>query len=139
MTLKFLLDTDTVSGPILKEPNPKLVRRIDGHSHESAIAALVWHELIYGIRLLPRGRRRTAITEYVQDVVGASFPILPYDATAAAWHGRERARLEKMGKPPPFVDGQIAAVAHTNDLILITRSANDFKKFDSLEVRDWSE
>lgn len=139
MTLKFLLDINTVSAPILKEPNPKIVRRIDEHSHESAIAALVWHELIYGVRRLPRGKRRTAINEYVQDVVGASFQILPYDATAAAWHGQERARLEKLGKPAPFVDGQVAAVAQTNDLILVTRNVRDFKSFKELEVTDWSE
>lgn len=138
MTLRFLLDTSTVSAPILKEPNPKIIRRIDEHAHESAIAAPVWHELIYGVRRLPPGKRRRAITEYVQAVVGVSFQVLPYDATAAAWHGQERARLEKLGKPPPFVDGQVAAIAHTNDLILVTQNAKDFKKFQALEVRDWS-
>lgn len=138
MTLKFLLDTNTVSAPILKEPNPKIIRRINEHSHESAIPAPVWHELLYGVRRLARGKRRRAITEYVQDVVGVSFQVLPYDAKAAAWHGQERARLEVLGKPAPFVDGQIAAIAHTNDLILVTQNATDFKKFQALEVRDWS-
>lgn len=137
--MKFLLDTNIVSAPILKEPNPKVIRRIEQHSHESAIAAPVWHELIYGVRRLPRGKRRTAITEYVEDIVGVSFQILPYEASAAAWHGNERSRLEKLGKPAPFVDGQVAAIAHTNDLILVTQNAKDFKKFAALEVRDWSE
>lgn len=138
MTLKFLLDTNTISAPILKEPNPKILRRIEEHSHESAIAAPVWHELIYGARRLPRGKRRTALTEYLQDVVGAAFQILPYDDKAAAWHAHERARLEKLGKPPPFVDGQVAAIAHTYDLILVTQNAKDFGKFEALDVRDWS-
>jgi tRNA(fMet)-specific endonuclease VapC len=138
VTLKFLLDTNIVSGPILKEPNPRLTRKIDKHSHESAIPAPVWHELISGIRRLPRGTKRTAITEYVQDVVGSSFPILAYDATSAAWHGEERARLEKLGKPSRFVDGQIAAIAHANDLILVTQNTRDFRKFEGLEVHNWS-
>lgn len=138
MTPKFLLDTNTVSAPILKEPNPKIIRRINEHSQESAIPAPVWHELIYGVNRLARGKRRRAITEYLQDVVGVSFRILPYDAKAATWHGQERARLEKLGMPAPFVDGQIAAIAHTNDLILVTQNAKDFKEFQALEVRDWS-
>ena len=46
--------------------------------------------------------------------------ILPYDHVAAAWHGVERARLEAEGTPAPFVDGQIAAIAKRNDLILVT-------------------
>jgi tRNA(fMet)-specific endonuclease VapC len=138
VTLRFLLDTNIVSAPIFKKPNPRVTGKIEEHSHESAIPAPVWHELVYGLLRLPRGKRRTALTEYVQEVVGGSFPILPYDAGSAEWHGRERARLEKLGKPTPFVDGQIAAIAHANDLILVTQNSRDFKKFEGLEVHDWS-
>lgn len=139
MTLRFLLDTDIISAPILKRPNQTLIRRIDEHSHECVIAAPIWHELLYGVQRLPRGKRQRAIAEYVHDVVGVSFAILPYDAAAAAWHGQERARLEKLGKPTPFVDGQIAAVARTNDLILVTANLKDFKRFKALEVTNWAE
>lgn len=138
MTLRFLLDTSIVSAPVAKVPSVQLVRRIERHSHEAAIAAPVWHELVYGVRRLPRGRRRDALTAYVEEVVGASFPVLPYDETAAAWHGRERARLEKRGTPPPYVDGQIAAVARTNDLVLVTANPKDFALFEDLEVQDWT-
>lgn len=138
MTLKFLLDTDIVSAPVLKEPDQTLIRRIDQHSHESAIAAPIWHELLYGIERLPRGKRRSAIAEYVNDVVGASFPILPYDTEAAAWHGQERARLDKLWTPAPFVDGQIAAVTRTNDLILVTGNLKHFRRFKGLHATDWS-
>jgi predicted nucleic acid-binding protein len=48
----------------------------------------------------------------LRDVVLRSFPKLPYDQAAATWHGQEQVRLEALGKPAPFVDGQIAAVAH---------------------------
>lgn len=138
MTLRYLLDTDVVSAPVLREPDQTLIRRIDERSQESAIAAPVWHELLYGVQRLPRGKRRSAIAEYVNDVVGASFPILPYDAEAAAWHGLERARLDRSGKPAPFVDGQIAAVARTNDLILITGNLKHFRRFKGLQVATWS-
>jgi tRNA(fMet)-specific endonuclease VapC len=70
--------------------------------------------------------------------VQASFPILPYDEAAASWHGSERARLEASGRPAPYVDGQIAAVAHANGLVLVTLNTGDFSRFKDLEVEDWS-
>lgn len=138
MTLQYLLDTSTVSAPMSKTPNPEVIRRLDEHGHESAIAAPVWHELTYGCRRLPRGKRRSALEAYLHDVVRASFPILPYDEAAATWHGHERARLEALGKPAPFVDGQIAAIAHINGLTLITVNVKDFARFKELHVEDWS-
>ena len=67
-----------------------------------------------------------------------SFPILPYDEAAATWHGYERARLESLGKPAPFTDGQIAAIAHANDLVLVTVNVKDFARFKGLKVANWS-
>ena len=138
MTLRYLLDTSVVSAPVAKKPNPRLVRRIEAHAHESAIAAPVWHELIFGIRRLPRGRRRDALAAYVEEVVGASLPILAYDEAAAAWHALERARLESLGTPAPYVDGEIAAVAKTNDLTVVTTNPRHFNRFTDLTVQDWT-
>jgi tRNA(fMet)-specific endonuclease VapC len=138
VTLRYLLDTSIVSSPASKIPNPEIVRRLDEHGHECAIAAPVWHELTYGYRRLPRGKRRAALETYLHDVVQASFPILPYDEVAAAWHGRERARLEALGRPAPYADGQIAAIAHANGLVLVTVNARDFTRFKGLEVENWS-
>ena len=138
MTLRYLLDTSIVSAPMSKTPDSLIVERLEERGHESAIAAPVWHELTYGCRRLPRGKRREALERYLHDVVRASFPILPYDEAAAAWHGYERARLEGLGKPSPFADGQIAAIAHVNGLALITRNVRDFARFKELHVTDWS-
>lgn len=138
MTLRYLLDTSIVSSPISKVPSPEIIERLSSHGHECAIAAPVWHELTYGCRRLPRGKRRNAIETYLHDVVLPSFPVLAYDETAAHRHGIERARLEGLGKPVPFVDGQIAAVAIVNDLILVTVNVKDFSKFKDLEVENWS-
>jgi len=138
LTLRYLLDTSVVSSPVAKIPNPEILRRLEQHGHECAIAAPVWHELQYGCRRLPRGKRRTALETYLHDVVQASFPILPYDEVAAAWHGYERARLENLGRPAPYVDGQIASIAHVNGLVLVTVNAQDFARFRELEVENWS-
>lgn len=138
MTLRYLLDTNVVSAPIAAVPNASIERKLAKHGHLCAIAAPVWHELLFGVRRLPAGRRRDAIDTYVHDVVRASFPILAYDEAAARWHAEERARLEALGAPAPFVDGQIAAIASANELTLVTANASDFRRFDGIVLEDWS-
>lgn len=68
----------------------------------------------------------------------ASFPVLAYDQAAAQWHGRESARLESLGKPAPYVDGQIAAVAFVNELTVVTANEKDFARFEDVEVANWT-
>jgi tRNA(fMet)-specific endonuclease VapC len=138
VTLRFLLDTTIISAPVAKEPNSRVVRKLEHHGAHCAIAAPVWHELVYGSSRLPAGKRRVALEEYLHAVVRRSFPILPYDDAAAEWHGRERARLEEDGRRPPFVDGQIAAIAATQSLTLVTANAKDFQGFTDLETADWT-
>jgi tRNA(fMet)-specific endonuclease VapC len=136
--IRYLLDTNIISSPISKSPDPFILHRLEEYGEDCAIAAPVWHELTYGCQLLAPGKRRTALETYLAAVVGASFPVLSYDAVAAAWHAQERARLQAIGRPASFVDGQIAAIAHTYGLILITANARDFKQFKGVEILNWS-
>lgn len=138
MTLRYLLDTSIVSSPISKVPNAEILRHLDSDGQDCAIAAPVWNELTYGCQRLPRGKRRSAIEDFLRDVVLASFSVLPYDEPAAHWHGIERARLEDVGRPAPYVDGQIAAVAVVNELILVTANTKDFKRFKGIKLENWT-
>jgi tRNA(fMet)-specific endonuclease VapC len=137
VSLKYLLDTNIVSEPLRPSPSRTVLRRLASHEGEAAIASIVWHELHFGCARLPVSRRREAIERYLEDVVLASFPILDYDRAAAEWHARERVRLEAAGKTPPFVDGQIAAIACVNDLVLVTANKVDFRGFKGLRVEGW--
>jgi len=138
VTLKFLLDTTIVSAPVARQPDRRVVKKLEQQSLHCAIAAPVWHELVFGVSRLPAGKRRTGLEEYLQGVVRRSFPILAYDDAAAEWHAKERARLEDAGRPPPFVDGQIAAIAFTQGLTLVTANGKDFRPFSDLVTNDWS-
>ena len=134
---RYLLDTNIISEPLRPAPDPQILERLRSHQERLATASVVWHELLFGCYRLPASERRTAIEEYLQRVVAASIEILPYDERAAGWHAAERARLASAGRTPPFADGQIAAVARTNDLVLITLNLTDYEGFRDLRVEDW--
>lgn len=137
MTQTYLLDTNILSEPLMAHPNRRVLSMLERHQGSLVTAAPVWHELVFGCQRLPPSKKRSAIERYLDEVVSVTLPILPYDETAAAWHATERARLTAKGVIPAFVDGQIAAIAKQNDLILVTRNQKDFKPFKSLLVENW--
>ena len=139
MTLHYLLDTNIVSETLRPIPNQALLARLQAHQTAIAIASVVWHELWYGCCRLPPSTKRTVIETYLKDVVARTIPILPYDQRAALWHAKERARLTQIGRTPPFADGQIAAVAITNGLSLVTFNYDDYAAFQDLRLEDWRE
>ena len=82
-------------------------------------------------------KKRRAIEAYLEEAVRSALPILPYDEEAASWHASERARLGKRGRPPAAADGQIAAIARVNELVIVTANVKDFRRFEGLEVVNW--
>jgi tRNA(fMet)-specific endonuclease VapC len=137
MNLKYLLDTNVVSEPLRPKPQHDVIRKLTRHQDEIAISSVVWHELRFGAERLPASRRRDAIVRYLDEVVLATMPIIGDDKAAADWHATERARLMSRGETPAFADGQIAAIAHVNDLSLVTFNDADFRRFHELHVVTW--
>jgi tRNA(fMet)-specific endonuclease VapC len=137
VTPRYLLDTNVLSEPLKPEPNPSVIAQLHRHRHEMTTATIVWHELWFGCYRLPMSRKRQRIEQYLNEVVLPFIPILPYNQAAAEWHAEERSRLVSIGQPPPFVDGQIAAVAHAHDMIVVTRNEDDFQRFTGITVENW--
>lgn len=137
MTPRYLLDTNVLSELTRPSPNRRLLGRV--HRNEQAVctASPVWHELMFGVERLATGPRRAALEEFVAGLVRSGLRVMPYDTAAAEWHASQRARLGEAGKTPPFVDGQIAAVAVVNSLVLVTGNTADFAEFEDLEIQDW--
>ena len=135
--IRFLLDTSTISAAMWKMPDAGVLAKLGEHGGECAISAQVWHELQYGVGRLARGRRRVILQTFLREVVHPTLPILPYDERAAEWLAEERVRLEKAGKQIPVVDGQIASVAATNGIPVVTANLPDFSIFKGLAVQNW--
>lgn len=137
MTLRYLLDTNVLSEPLRPIPNERVMQRLAAAGDTLATAAVVWHELRFGAARLEASTKRRTIEAYLDEVVKATVPILPYDEAAAGWHAAERARLVAAGRTPPFADGMIAAIAAVNVLVLVTGNVGDYAAFTGLVVENW--
>ncbi len=135
--MRYLLDTNVLSEAVKTHPNTSVMKHLEVHQHEMVTAAPVWHELQFGCELLSMSRKKEIIASFLNDIVRHTMPILPYDDRAAEWHAKERARLSSKGITRPFVDGQIAAIAKVNGLILVTRNIHDFKHFTDIKLENW--
>jgi tRNA(fMet)-specific endonuclease VapC len=134
MTLKYLLDTNILSEAKRSKPNQKVMEQLKLAKHEIATATIVVHELLYGCFLLPKSKKRQDLEDYINIVILAEVPLFDYDLKSAQYHSQERARLSKLGKTSSFSDGQIASIAFTNNLSLVTNNVSDFQDFDGLKV-----
>ncbi|MEQ9000385.1 MAG: type II toxin-antitoxin system VapC family toxin [Coleofasciculus sp. B1-GNL1-01] len=137
MSLKYLLDTNVLSEAKRPRPNHNVMQKLRLYQREIATATVVIHELLYGCFRLPVSQKRQDLEDYINNVILARLPLFDYDLKAAQYHAQERARLSKVGKTPAFGDGQIASIALTNDLVLVTNNVSDFQDFDGLEVENW--
>jgi tRNA(fMet)-specific endonuclease VapC len=135
--MRYLLDTNIIAEPTKPEPNQQVLDRLTSFETESAISSVTWHELWFGTERLAPSRRRQNLEDYLQNLVTVNLPILPYTPSAARWFATERARLLSAGFPPSLPDGQIAAIAAVNDLILVTRNVSDFIHFDGISIENW--
>ena len=62
---------------------------------------------------------------------------MPFDREAAEVYGPLRAELERQGRPLAAPDLQIAAIALSRDLTLITGNVRHFGRVPGLRVENW--
>ncbi len=136
MALLYLLDTNVVSELTKPQPNAAVVLTFRQRESECAISAITLEELAFGGARLQSPRRRAWFAEWLAGL-SARLSVLPFDATAALWLGRERARLQALGRPAPRTDSEIAAVAVPQGLTLVTRDGRDFAGIDGLQIQCW--
>lgn len=80
--------------------------------------------MLSGCWRLPESKKRNFFEEYINDLI-LNIPVLDYDLKSAEYQEKERTRLSKIGKTSSFIDGQIASIAATNNLILVTNNVAD--------------
>jgi tRNA(fMet)-specific endonuclease VapC len=134
--IRFVLDTNTISELMRDRPHAGLETRLRKHRAVCAFPAPVIDELQFGVSRIPAGERRDMYQLWLEALL-ADFPVIPLDGLCAQWHGRERARLTSVGKPPALFDGLIASIAVVNELTLVTHNRSDFAVFRGIKLEDW--
>jgi len=137
--ISYLLDSNILSEPARLQPNEKVLQQLADHDGQYATASIVWHELVYGCELLATSKRKKQLQSYLTMLLANGLQVLPFDQTAADWYAKERARLQKQGKTCVYADGEIAAIAVSQNLILVTRNMKDFDGFQNLALENWFE
>jgi tRNA(fMet)-specific endonuclease VapC len=67
----------------------------------------------------------------------APLELLPYDHDAANFYGELRYNLEKKGQVIGPLDMLIAALALSNDIILVTNNEKEFQRINHLRIENW--
>jgi tRNA(fMet)-specific endonuclease VapC len=98
-----------------------------------AVCSIVKAELFYGaIKSANPERNLTLQQEFL-----TQFISLPFDDLSTMIFGMIRSQLEILGTPIGAYDLQIAAIALSNNLTLVTHNTREFQRVNKLLIQDW--
>jgi len=102
--------------------------------------AITQAEILYGVAVLPVGRKRQAIANAVEEMFEEDFRgrILPFDTPAAHFFARIAAQRRGLGRPISQLDAQIAAIAASRGAAVATRNVSDFEHCNIEVLNPWS-
>ncbi|WP_306233501.1 type II toxin-antitoxin system VapC family toxin [Agrococcus beijingensis] len=124
----IVLDTNVLSEPMRRRPDPGVIAWLSAHADRAAITAVSVAELQYGVQRLDAGRRRDALQGAIDRMERAAADrLLAFDRAAARRWGSLRAERERLGRPMSLEDGMIAAICLVGEHDLATRNLADFE------------
>jgi tRNA(fMet)-specific endonuclease VapC len=129
-----LLDANAISDAM--RDHPQLKANAANHSDPVLASVVAVGEVLYGLRRLPAGKKRSDLETRAQGVL-ATLTIEPLTEPVADVYGQLRASLEASGLNLNDNDLWIAATALSAGYLLVTRD-QDFRHIPGLQVVDWS-
>jgi tRNA(fMet)-specific endonuclease VapC len=131
MTMRYLLDTNTVS--LLIKRHPQATQRLLAvPMHSIGISAITAGELAFGLAKRPEAvALRAAVHEFLRRV-----DVLPWDADVAQTYGQLRAQMQSEGIGLSALDMQIAAHAVHVKAILVS-SDRAFGQLTEITHENW--
>ncbi len=137
----IVLDTNVVSELMKRTPAAGVIRWVGTQPAVSLFTTTVTQaEILHGIMLLPKGRRRTgldrAATEmFEQDFAGRT---LAFGSDAARMYALIASERRSLGRPISQFDAQVAAITRSSGAALATRNAADFDNCGVAVIDPWS-
>lgn len=132
MTLRFMLDTDTVSYALrgIGQVSHRLLERLPS---ECCVSSISVAELRFGAAK----RKSRKLTGLIDTFIG-SVSVVPFDEIAATTFGQIAAALLAKGSPIGDFDTLIAAHARSLHLTLVTNNLKHFSQVEGLRVENWT-
>jgi predicted nucleic acid-binding protein len=140
--MRYLLDTNILSQTAKTDLDQAYadwarLQRPD----ELAVSAMTFGEVRKGIELLPNGRRRAALEQWLARAIQREFRgrVLRVNTRVALEWGRLLAAGRKQGRPLDPIDGILLATAVVYNLVLVTRNERDFAGRGVPIINPWSD
>ncbi|MHB8886731.1 MAG: PIN domain-containing protein [Methylovirgula sp.] len=132
---RYLLDTNIISDVIKPEPSGSLLAWMGAQKDDDLfIASLTVAEIRRGILEKPKGKKRSSLETWFAGPEGpqALFAgrVLSFDEKAGLVWARLMADGKARGRPRSALDTIIAAIAETNECVVVTGNEKDFEGID---------
>ena len=135
--MNYLLDTNICIYIIKKSPEQVLKKLeaiiSDEKKNEIYLSSVTVSELYYGAEKSNKLEKNLAALRGFL----TPFQIVSFDSASAEIFGKVRSELERKGVVIGPYDLQIAAVAMTNDFVLVTNNTKEFKRVAGLNIENW--
>jgi predicted nucleic acid-binding protein len=135
-----ILDTNVLSELMKPEPAPVVRAWMAAQSSQSLFTtSITQSEILFGLMLLPSGKRRSAFEAAAHVMFWVKFKgrILSFGSEAALNYATIASDRRQSGQPISQFDAQIAAVARSTGAALATRNVNDFEGCGINVVNPW--
>jgi toxin FitB len=135
-----ILDTNVVSELMRPVPGVIVLRWFNTQAAEDLrMSTITMAEILYGIEILPLGKRRSELHAGAEKMFGVVFAerILCFDENAARSFALVVSSRRRQGKPISEFDAQIAAIARANGAALATRNTDDFEGCGLKLINPW--
>lgn len=139
--MSTLLDTNVLSELLRAQPDAAVLAWMALQPANSLfVSAVTQAEMLLGARVLPAGKRRQNLEQALETMFREDFAghILPFDASCAPAFANVVAARRRAGAPISQFDGQIAAIALSHRLALVTRNVSDFEGCGVAVINPWS-
>ena len=137
----LVLDTNVISEVLKPEPNSKVQAWLESQPPASVFTtAISQGEILYGVALLPEGRRQSTMLTAVALMFEEDFRgrVLPFDSEAATIYASLASARRRGGRPISLADAQIAAITQSRGGRLATRNVRDFIGCGVEVVNPWN-
>src|SRR5882672_10581812 len=126
----IVLDTNVLSEVLRPIPEPSVLAWLANQPRASIFTTTVTRaEVLYGIRLLPDGKRRRGLWDAAIKIFDEDLAdqVLNFDGDAAGMYAEIAASRREAGKPISQFDAMIVAMARSRGASLATRNVKDFE------------